>query len=189
MCVWAHTRVQRVFTRARSGAAASMPRHAAPRGASGEQMGEKREKLVIGRVERVDFPGFGLVNLEARVDTGARTSSLHCRDVTVVSRNADGTATIEFSLLDPEHPDYDGKTMTATDVQSMVVRSSNGEEQERWAVTMSIKVAGRTISTPFTLADRGSMTYPVLLGRRLLRNGFIVDVARKRLGDELFEEE
>jgi hypothetical protein len=145
--------------------------------------------LVIGRVERVDFPRFGLLGLEAKVDTGARTSSIHCADVRVEDEDEDGRRDISFTLLDPEHPDYNGRRFRARRVDTRVVRSSNGEVQERHVIEADVVIAGRTIRTKFNLADREAMNYPVLLGRRLLRKKFLVDVSRKRVVDHLDEEE
>ncbi|MCW2950792.1 MAG: ATP-dependent zinc protease, partial [Thermoleophilia bacterium] len=138
------------------------------------------EKRIIGRVERVDFPRFGLTGLEAKVDTGARTSSIHCADVRVEAEHEDGSRHITFTLLDPEHPDYNGRRFRARRVGTRVVRSSNGEQQERHVVEVDVVISGQTIRTEFTLADREAMHYPVLLGRRLLRGKFLVDVARRR---------
>ena len=146
------------------------------------------DKRIIGRVERVDFPRFGLIGLEAKVDTGARTSSIHCTDVQVEREHDDGSQNISFTLLDPEHPDYNGRRFRAKRVDSRIVRSSNGEQQERHVVEADIVIAGRTIRTEFTLADREAMNYPVLLGRRLLRGNFLVDVAKKRLADPEMDE-
>jgi hypothetical protein len=147
------------------------------------------ELQVIGRVERVDLPRFGLLGLEAKVDTGARTSSIHCTDVRVEAEGDDGRADISFTLLDPEHPDYNGRRFRARRVASRTVRSSNGEVQERHVIEADVVIAGRTIRTKFNLADREAMNYPVLLGRRLLRGNFLVDVSRARLGAALAEEE
>lgn len=147
------------------------------------------DKRIIGRAERVDFPRFGLTGLEAKVDTGARTSSIHCRDVVVETEHEDGSQNISFTLLDPEHPDYNGRRFKARRVDTRVVKSSNGEQQERHVVEADIVIASRVIRTEFTLADREAMNYPVLLGRRLLRGNFLVDVSRKRLADTHGEEE
>ena len=136
------------------------------------------EKLIVGRTEPVDLPEFGLMGLAAKVDTGARTSSIHCKDVELVTR--DGEQQIAFTLLDPDHPEYTGTRLYAHEFTTKVIRSSMGEEQERYVIESDIVVAGRTVRTEFTLADREAMNYPVLLGRRLLRGNFLVDVGISR---------
>lgn len=147
------------------------------------------DKIVIGRVERVDLPRFGLSGLEAKIDTGARTSSIHCADVTVEAEDSDGLRHITFTLLDPEHPDYNGRRFRARRVGTRTVRSSNGEEQDRHVIAADVVIAGRAIRTELTLADRESMNYPVLVGRRLLAGSFVVDVSLRRAADRLDEEE
>ncbi|MCW2923899.1 MAG: ATP-dependent zinc protease [Thermoleophilia bacterium] len=146
------------------------------------------DKRIIGRVERVDLPRFGLSGLEAKVDTGARTSSIHCTDVRVEAEDDDGLRHISFTLLDPEHPDYNGRRFRARRAGTRIVRSSNGEQQERHVIAADIVIAGRSIRTEFTLADREAMNYPVLLGRRLLRGNFLVDVSLRRAADDDEEE-
>jgi hypothetical protein len=69
------------------------------------------------------------------------------------------------------------------------VRSSNGEVQERHVVETDVVIAGRSLRTAFTLADREAMNFPVLLGRRLLRGNFLVDVSRRHLQPSADEEE
>lgn len=144
---------------------------------------------MIGRIERVDLPRFGLFGLEAKVDTGALTSSIHCADVRVEAEEPDGTRVISFTLLDPEHPDYNGRRFRARRVGTRTVRSSNGEVQERHVIEADVVIADRTIRTQFNLADREAMNYPILLGRRLLRRNFLVDVSRRHLTEARADEE
>lgn len=152
-------------------------------------MTERDDMRIIGRIEPVDFPHFGLTGLEAKVDTGARTSSIHCTDVRVDHELEDGRRHISFTLLDPEHPDFNGRRLRARRVETRLVRSSNGEEQERHVIETDVVVAGATLRTQFTLADRESMNFPVLLGRRLLRGTFLVDVGRRGTSTSTDDEE
>lgn len=133
------------------------------------------DKTIIGRTEVVDFPQLGLAGISARVDTGALTSCIHCADVQIVEIG--GNEVVAFTLLDPDHGEYTGRILYADEFATKVIRSSNGQEEERFVITSDIVVAGHTLHTEFTLADREHMSYPVLLGRRLLRGRFLVDVA------------
>ena len=62
-----------------------------------------------------------------------------------------------------------------------MIRNSFGVSEKRFVIKTHIIVFGRTIQTEFTLADRENLKNPVLLGRKLLRNRFIVDVSQKNL--------
>ena len=138
-------------------------------------------KRVLGRRELLDFPAFGFVGIEAKVDTGAYTSALHCTAIRVET-DAANRPLLHVRLLDPEHPAFDGQPLTFADFGLRDVRSSNGEVQERYVIRAVVRLFGQDFETEFSLSDRSDMRYPVLLGRSLLRQGrFVVDVARRNL--------
>ncbi|WP_375437856.1 ATP-dependent zinc protease [uncultured Hymenobacter sp.] len=138
-------------------------------------------KRVLGRLELVDFPGFQLWGVEAKVDTGAYTSAIHCSDIKVVT-GPSGRPCLRVLLLDPSHPNFDGTLMEFTEFSLRDIKSSNGEMQERYVIRAVLRIFGEDFDTEFSLSDRSDMRYPVLLGRRLLRQGhFVVDVARRNM--------
>lgn len=132
-------------------------------------------KKTIGRVEKVNFPDLALFEIEAKVDTGAYTSSIHCHDI----REDEVEGKIYFKLLDPSHPDYNEKELEYSKYSKTVVKSSTGIPERRYKIKTSIQLGKKIYKTTFTLTDRGSMKYPVLLGRVILVNKFIVDVSGK----------
>lgn len=135
-------------------------------------MDKQTDKNMIGRAEPVSFPEIGLDNLSARIDTGAKTSAIWVSSVTVV----DGKLHVIF--LGKSHPAYSGQVHTFDDFTSVVVASSNGQSEKRFKVKLLINLAGRKIRATFTLADRSTQVYPVLVGRSTLHGKFIVDVKR-----------
>jgi hypothetical protein len=74
---------------------------------------KRDKKVVIGRREIVDFPMLQLLQLEAKIDTGAYTSALHCKDIKLLE--IDGKTTLCFKLLDETHPEYNEKEFHFTD--------------------------------------------------------------------------
>jgi hypothetical protein len=104
--------------------------------------------------------------IHARIDTGATTSSLGVKSIVEV----DGG--IQCSLPNK-------KTITFTDFKKKIIKSSFGHTEERYVVKVLINVLGRKIRTDFTLADRSKMKFPILIGRKMLRGKFIVDVTLK----------
>jgi len=138
-------------------------------------------KRTVGRRELVDFPKFQLWGVEAKVDTGAYTSAIHCSNIKVVT-GPDGQPRLRVLLLDPSHPDFDGTLMEFTEFSLRDIKSSNGEVQERYVIRAVLRIFGEDFNTEFSLSDRSDMRYPVLLGRLLLRQGhFVVDVARRNV--------
>ncbi|GHA75218.1 ATP-dependent zinc protease family protein [Pontibacter akesuensis] len=140
----------------------------------------KPEKLLIGRRELVSFPDLDLEGIEAKVDTGAYTSAIHCSDIHEEVR-PDGTKVICLDLLDPSHPQYNHRKLNFSEYELREIKSSIGEKQERYVIRTKIKLFDEVLEEEFSLSDRSDMKYPVLLGRRLLQGRFVVDVSRKNL--------
>ncbi len=134
-------------------------------------------KDIIGRTITVDLPKLGFMGIAAKVDTGAYYSSLHCHHIEV--REIEGKNKLCFRLLDPSHPEYRDKEIHFKNFSIKTIKSSTGEAEERYTIRTALRIKGRRIKTYVTLTDRGSMKYPMLIGRRLLKNKFIVDVSLK----------
>ena len=132
---------------------------------------------IIGRLERVDIPEWELFELNAKIDTGAYTSSLHCHHIEINS-GSDGS-TVRFNLLDPSHEAYNEKLLELPVYKSKKVKSSNGQSEERIIVQTNIVLAGQTIKAELSLTDRSEMRHPLLIGRKLLKGRFLVDVNKK----------
>lgn len=144
------------------------------------QAGSPKTKKLIGKAERVSFPELGIEKVPARVDTGAKTSAVWATDI----KEEDGV--LSFKLFGNKSPYYTGETVTATQFEKTVVASSIGEAQERYKVRLLVRVKGRKIRARFTLANRSQQTYPILIGRNILRGKFVVDVSK---GKPLYKEE
>jgi hypothetical protein len=130
---------------------------------------------ILGRSDRVDFPKLGLKDIHAKIDTGAYTCSLHCSRAEVV----DGK--LEFVLLDEEHPEFTGMKFTFNKFTKREIKNSFGEAEMRYIIKTTIKIFDRRIRAEFSLSDREKLRFPVLLGRRILRNRFLIDVTKKDL--------
>jgi hypothetical protein len=130
---------------------------------------------ILGRSDRVDLPGLGLTDIHAKVDTGAYTSSLHCSRAEVVG------GVLEFILLDEEHPEFTGMPFRFKKYVQREVKNSFGEAELRYVIQTKVKIFDRTIRAEFSLSNRGNLKFPVLLGRKILRNRFFIDVTRKDL--------
>ena len=136
-----------------------------------------KPKQIIGMTDVVDFPDLELFDVKAKIDTGAYTSALHCKDVRLVKSGL--RTKLSFSLV--------GQTGGVTkkyysaDYKQRLIKNSFGIAEKRYVIKTRIKLFGRIIKTEFTLADRERMKNPVLLGRKLLRNRFIVDVSQQNL--------
>jgi len=136
----------------------------------------KKTKQTIGRIETVDPPELGIMGIQAKIDTGAYRSTIHANAIHEEVAS-DGMPILSFRVLDEAHPKFDGRTVTAHEFVRVRVKSSNGEVSERYKIKTPVVIRGQEFITDFTLSDRASMRHPVLIGRKVLRHRFVVDVS------------
>ena len=127
----------------------------------------------IGWREWVKLPRLGGATVKAKVDTGARTSTLHAFDVTETER--DGEARVSFAF----HPNQDDEETEIRAEARLVdrrnVTASNGQSELRYVVETEVDVDGEPIPIELTLTRRDAMGFRMLLGRHALRGRFMVD--------------
>ncbi len=126
------------------------------------------EKVVIGRVEKIKIPDIASTLLHARIDTGAKTSSISAK----ANLCKDGRLEVIFLSYANKKPHY-FRHYTTT-----VVASSNGHAEERYKIRLTLILKKKRIRAHFTLADRSTQVYPVLIGRNVLHGKFVVDVTK-----------
>ncbi|QMV14771.1 ATP-dependent zinc protease family protein [Vibrio spartinae] len=152
-------------------------------------------KVVLGQVERISIESIKQT-FDARVDTGAATSSLDATDIEEFERN--GKNWVRFHLSGRAEQDGDkaagkknaddktAKKKTKDNwIEAPVLRyvkirqASTSEIERRAVVELWINVGNIRERTEFTLADRSHMSHPILLGREFLRDIALVDVSKK----------
>lgn len=136
-------------------------------------------KKNIGRIDKADFPLLDLFDIEAKIDTGAYTSSIHCKIVKVEDNY------LKCNFLDEEHPSYHEKEIIFDEYDVKVVKSSNGQSEPRYRIKTEIVMFGEIHEIYLTLSDREEMRFPVLLGRNFLTKKFVVDINRTNLSYKL----
>jgi hypothetical protein len=137
------------------------------------------EKKIIGRKEKISLPKLGLKLVWAKIDTGAYTSSIHAEQIR--EEEYKGKKVLAFQALLPGHPSFTGKTVRFENYREKKVKNSFGHAETRYLIEIKIRLAGETYPAEFTLSDRSSMKNSILLGRKLLRNRFLVDVTGSNL--------
>jgi hypothetical protein len=128
----------------------------------------------IGRAEYIRLVDYDDKPIIAKVDTGADLSSIWATNIV----EEDGI--LSFVLFSPSSRYYSGRIIQLRHPNYRQARISNsfGHHELRYVVKLKIYVANRIVKATFTLADRKLKTYPILLGRRLLANKFLVDVSK-----------
>lgn len=128
---------------------------------------------VIGRKERVSFPGLKLKDVLVKIDTGAYTSSIHCSQI--IHEEGDKVSCV---FLEPGDSGYTGEMLRFDVVREVIVKSSNGTGEKRSMIRTKITLFEEEHDIYLTLTNRNDMRYPVLMGRRFLKGKFLVDVGK-----------
>ncbi len=140
---------------------------------------KKKTKKIIGTQDRIDLPEFDLFDLPCKIDTGAETSAIHCHRVRLLEVN--GQETISFRLLDPSHEAYNNREFRTTKFKEKKIRNSFGQTEYRFTIRCKVALFGEIFVADFSLSDRVKMKFPVLLGKKLMKNRYLVDVAKADL--------
>jgi len=138
--------------------------------------------VIIGRAEKADFPQIRASKVPVKVDTGADACSIWATATELESGR------LHVVFFGPKSAWYTGDEHVFKKGEYTMTRVANsfGHREIRYKVKLGIKVKGRLIRASFTLSDRSTKLYPVLIGRSLLKNKFLVDVSK---GNALRSEE
>ena len=134
-------------------------------------MEDNRALKVVGWRELIHLPELGLHAIPAKIDSGARTSSLHATILEEFER--DGETFVRFAV-DFDEPNV-RQVCEAVHIDWRGVTSSNGETQRRRIIKTPLKIGRLTFRAEISLADRSDMRFPMLIGRSSLRRRFVVD--------------
>ncbi|HTM45183.1 MAG TPA: RimK/LysX family protein [Polyangiaceae bacterium] len=143
----------------------------------------RRPKPTIGWREWISLPDLGVQRIKAKVDTGARSSSLHASSIEVVER--DGEQIVRFSI-NAGQPAAVGEAPVTLCCEAPLhdqrqIRSSDGRQELRPVIRTRIEALGESWEIDLTLTSRDLMGFPMLLGREATRRRFVVDPGRSFL--------
>lgn len=135
---------------------------------------------VIGWREWVGLPELGIETIKAKVDTGARSSSLHAFDLHEFKKA--GEPWVRFQI----HP-VQRKTKLTMEAEAKIleyrsVRSSSGKASLRPVIITTLSLLGTMWPVELTLANRDEMGFRMLLGREAFRERFLVDAGKSYYG-------
>ncbi|PWI30635.1 peptidase [Flavobacteriaceae bacterium LYZ1037] len=133
------------------------------------------EKQIIGRVDKIDFPKLDLFHIDAKIDTGAYTSAIHCSEIIVEGEK------LKCTFYSKGHPNFSGKQVVFDSYSKTDVKSSNGYKENRFKIKSEVIIFDKTYKINLTLSTRDDMKFPVLIGRQFLSKKFLVDVDEQDL--------
>jgi ribosomal protein S6--L-glutamate ligase len=142
---------------------------------------------VIGSEEWCVFGALGIPAIKARVDSGAKTSSIQAANAKVFGRG--GQEYVKFEI----NPIQDNRSINiqceAKLVDRRTVRSSSGIAEERFVIKTPVTIGADTFDIELTLANRDTMEFRMLLGREALNGRYMVNPADSFFQKEFSDEE
>jgi len=140
---------------------------------------ETEPLITLGWREWVGLPGLGIRQIKAKVDTGARTSTLHAFEIEDFEEN--GKKRVRFKI----HPvQRDNGTVTecvADVIDQRMVSDSGGHREKRWVICTDVVIGPHTWRAEMTLTGRDDMLFRMLLGRTAMKSRARVDPSRSYL--------
>lgn len=145
--------------------------------AKSDQAARLQGKLVVGELEKFYLAGPGLI-YNARIDSGAETSSIYARNVQPFER--DGNNWVRFDVPVPgEKPESWVTLEKEISRWVRIIQASTEESERRAVVELQFAIGSHQQMAEFTLANRKNLTYDVLIGRNILRDVMLIDVGKE----------
>jgi len=128
---------------------------------------------VIGWREYVSLPGLGVKNIKVKVDSGARSSSLHAVELRLFDR--DGEQWVHFKVHPVQRSRAESVEIKAMILEFRYVKNTSGVAKMRPVIVTDIELLETVWPVELTLASRDNMGFRMLLGREAFRGRFLVD--------------
>lgn len=133
------------------------------------------ELQIIGSNEWCVFKKLGIPAIKARVDSGAKTSSIHASNIEVFSKGGNDWVRFEVDPIQ-DNPNIIVKC-EAKLLRSKMIKSSMGASEERLMIRTPLTLGKDTFTIKLTLASRDTMNYRMLLGREALNRRYLINSA------------
>lgn len=133
-------------------------------------------QTILGWREWISLPDLGISGIKAKIDTGARSSSLHAFDIEKFDH--DGEPWVEFKVHPLQHEDRTTVPCKARIKDYRQVTDSGGHRSMRYVIETTICIGEEHFSAEMTLAGRSEMMFRMLVGRTAMQNRYIVDPGR-----------
>lgn len=134
----------------------------------------------IGWREWVALPELKVPSIQAKVDTGADTSSLHAFNQERFER--DGIEYIRFEIHPGKRTKRGALQCESRVVTESKVRNPGGRSELRPVISTLVVLNGVTIRALINLTERDEMSFRMLIGRRTMRGRFLVNPGRSYIG-------
>ncbi len=139
-------------------------------------------KSIIGSEEWLTLGELNIPAIKARVDSGAKTSSIQAKNIKRIMRKGEAWVTFDVNPIQDNLSLF--VSCESKVIDTRIVKSSSGESQKRFVIKTKVQLGTQTFEVELTLADRSGMEYRMLLGREALIDRYLVDASKSFLLQE-----
>ena len=136
-----------------------------------------KDKKTIGNQEWCAFPELGILAIKARVDSGAKTSSIHAFNITTYLR--EDVQWVKFEVHPVQRNDQISIQCECPIIDQRDVKSTSGTSETRYVISTPISLGEEVWDIQLTLSDRDAMGYRMLLGREAMNGRLVIDPSMK----------
>lgn len=144
-----------------------------------------KEYQVIGITQYIELPEYSKDFFPAKIDTGADDSAIWASNIRV----DDNTGELSFVLFAPQSAFYTGEVIKTLNYRVAAIKNSFGVSEYRYKVVLKLRVFNKKYRVSFSLADRSHNRFPILLGKKFLKNRFVVDVSQHNVDSRFADSE
>jgi hypothetical protein len=138
---------------------------------------KKNKKIRIGRLEYVNIPQLELYNVSAKIDTGAYHGAINAANIEEIEE--DGVKKLKFQIVNKQNSEEDHKFFKTTEYSQKYFIPTKVDSHHRYVIPVKIEIVGVSVEAELSLTDRSNLRHDILIGRRALKNNFMIDVDKK----------
>jgi len=133
-------------------------------------------KDILGRTDKLTLPELNMYNIKAKMDTGAKTSSIGCLSIEPINDKY-----VRFVVVNKNSDASSAQNLVKPISRIANVKSSNGTIEKRYFIKTKILIFDKSYDIELSLSRRDEMKFTLLIGRELLMQNFIVDISQQNL--------
>lgn len=141
-----------------------------------------KNKKIIGREEWCAFKELNIPAINARVDSGAKTSSIQASEIETIKK--DGEKWVRFVVYPLEANSHNSIQCEAKLVGKRFIKSSSGVSEERYIIQSAVTIGEDTFDIELSLASRNTMKFRMLLGRQAMSGRYLINPGKTHLQEK-----
>ena len=148
---------------------------------------ELKNLKIIGSEEWCAFNQLKMPAIRARIDSGAKTSSIQATEIKLIEKNDEDW--VRFVVYPIQKNSSVKVICQAKLIGKRSIKGSFGISEERLIITTPVSIGEDTFDIELSLANRNTMEFRMLLGREAMANRYVINPAVKHVQKKYLKKE